>query len=34
MPSAIRSKEFGRALIPVEIGRASVRPSATHSAHH
>ena len=34
MPSATRSKEFGRALIPVDIGRAAVRPSATNSAHH
>jgi hypothetical protein len=34
MPSALRSKEFGRALIPVDIGRAAVRPSAAHSAHH
>jgi predicted RNase H-like HicB family nuclease len=34
MPSATRSKEFGRALIPVDIGRAAVRPSAAHSAHH
>jgi predicted RNase H-like HicB family nuclease len=34
MPSALRSKEFGRALIPVDIGRAAVRPGAAHSAHH
>jgi predicted RNase H-like HicB family nuclease len=34
MPSATRSKEFGRALIPVVIGRAAVRPGATHSAQH
>jgi predicted RNase H-like HicB family nuclease len=34
MPSATRSKEFGRALIPVVIGRAAVKPSATHGAHH
>ncbi len=34
MPSATRSKEFGRALIPVVIERAAVRPSATHGAQH
>jgi predicted RNase H-like HicB family nuclease len=32
MPSATRSKEFGRALIPVDVRRASVTPGTTHSA--
>jgi predicted RNase H-like HicB family nuclease len=34
MPSATRSKEFGRALIPVVISRAAVRPGATDSSAH
>jgi predicted RNase H-like HicB family nuclease len=27
LPSAIRSKEVGRSLIPVEVGRAAAKPS-------
>jgi predicted RNase H-like HicB family nuclease len=34
MPSATRSKEFGRALIPVDVARAAVTPNATYSAGH
>ena len=28
MPSVIRSKEIGRSLIPVEVGRAAARPNS------
>lgn len=31
MPSATRSKEFSRALIPVSVGRAAVVPGATYN---
>jgi predicted RNase H-like HicB family nuclease len=32
LPSAIRSKEMGRSLIPVEVGRAAAKPAAAFSA--
>ena len=31
MPSATRSKEFARALIPVDVARAAVTPSAAYN---
>jgi len=34
MPSATRSKEFGRALIPVDVARAAVTPSAAYNVPH
>ena len=34
MPSATRSKEFGRALIPVAVERASVTPGTTQNVPH
>jgi hypothetical protein len=34
MPSATRAKEFGRALIPVDVARAAVTPSPAYSVHH
>jgi predicted RNase H-like HicB family nuclease len=32
LPSAIRSKEVGRSLIPVEVGRAAARPGMSSNA--
>jgi predicted RNase H-like HicB family nuclease len=34
MPSATRSKEFARALIPVDVARAAVTPSAAYNVRH
>jgi predicted RNase H-like HicB family nuclease len=32
LPSAIRSKEVGRSLIPVEVGRAAAKPGMSSNA--
>ena len=34
MPSAIRSKEMDRAIIPVEVGRAAAKPVPPSNATH
>jgi predicted RNase H-like HicB family nuclease len=34
MPSAIRSKEIDRAIIPVEVGRAAAKPALPSNTTH